>query len=152
MKNTLKIALCLTFGMLSCILAKSELHYFDLQKALNNEQVKAKLPKSVEFAFGLGSGEGTQIISQNLQITQRYKRAFANSLSIEYSCQMALAQALTILANRANMLQASKVVNIVGYTNSKGIKGIFNSTEKFECLVRRAGTKSKVTLQADFAK
>lgn len=152
MKNTLKIALSLAFGMLSCLVAKSELHYFDLQKALNNEQVKAKLPQGVEFAFGLGSGEGTQIISQNLQITQRHKRAFANSLSVEYSCQMALAKALTILANRANILQASKVVNIVGYTNSKGIKGVFNSAEKFECLVKHTGAKVKVTLQADFAK
>lgn len=150
MKNALKIALFLTFGMLSCLVAKSELRYFDLQKALNNEQVKTKLPQSVEFTFGLGSGEGTQIISRNLQITQRHKRTFANSLSMEYSCQMALAKALTTLANRANMLQASKVVNIVGYTNSKGIKGVFNSTEKFECLVRHS--KVKVTLQADFAK
>lgn len=150
MKNTLKIALFLTFGILSCLVAKSELHYFDLQKALNNEQVKTKLPQSVEFTFGLGNVEGSQIISQNLQITQRHKRTFANSLSMEYSCQMALAKALTTLANRANMLQASKVVNIVGYTNSKGIKGVFNSTEKFECLVRHS--KVKVTLQADFAK
>ena len=150
--KTLKIALSLVlaFGAISCLAAKSELHYFDLQKALDNEQVKAKLPKNVEFAFGLGSGEGTQIISQNLQITQRHKRAFANSLSVEYSCQMALAKALTTLANRANILQANKVVNIVGYTNSKGIKGIFNSTQKFECLVKHS--KSKVTLQADFAK
>ena len=148
MKNTLKIALSLAFGMLSCLVAKSELHYFDLQKALNNEQVKAKLPQSVEFAFGLDSGEGTQIISQNLQITQRHKRAFTPS--IENACQMALGKTLLSFANRATVLSATKVVNIVGFTNAKGIKGNFNSKEKFECLVRHS--KVKVTLQADFAK
>ena len=106
MRTLLKIVVFV--GLVSALNAKSELHYFELQKALQNDQLKAKLPQNIEFRFGLGSGEHTQIISQNLQIKQRYKRAFSNSLSVEYSCQMALANALAIFANRAKLLNTQK--------------------------------------------
>ncbi len=157
MKNLPRIAFilwCLN-SLLSCLNAKSELHYFDLQKALHSEQVKSTLPNNIEFRFGLDSGKDTHIISQNLQITKRHKRAFSNSLSVEYSCQMALAKALVSLAKKANTLGANKVVNIIGIRKSKSAKNVFakdffDSKEKFECLVRKTGSKSRVSLQADF--
>ena len=160
--KTLSIAVLILWclaSLLSCLNAKGELHYFDLQKALDNAQVKSILPNNIEFRFGLDSGKDTQIISQNIQITKRHKRAFSNSLSVEYSCQMALAKALAFLANKANALGANKVVNIVGIKKSKGTtkgtkslfaENVFDSKEKFECLVRKTGSKSRVSLQADF--
>ena len=142
------LVILLFVGLIFDINAKSELRYFDLQKALHSEQVKSTLPNNIEFRFWLDSGKDTHIISQNLQITKQRKRAFTPS--IQYACQDALGKTLLAFANRAKLLNATKVVNIVGFTNIKGIKGNFNSIAAFECLVKYS--KVKVTLQADFAK
>ena len=144
----MKKLLVMLFSFVFYLDAKSELQYFDLQTVLHSEQVKSTLPNDIEFRFGLDSGKDTQIISQNLQITQQRKRAFTPN--IHSACQEALGRTLLAFANRAKVLNATKVVNIVGFTNLKGIKGNFNSIEKFECLVKYS--KVKVTLQAYFAK
>ena len=150
-----KIVFLLVFSF--CALAAKDVYYeHSIKDALNSDIVKNEILNDVTFEFSKTYTDGDLIATHIKSSTAKHKDRSLEDLNptdknydlsedsgFRRSCYVTFAKALRGLQDEAKSRGRSSVVNIEG--NFKGV--IFNSKDKFQCVVGRQITT--VSMRAD---